>query len=194
MFSNVATVRDFLQLPEGPPYYELVNGELVEKPCPDMLHQIICANVVRSFFTFLNGQRIGEVFFGLCGVYLTKTDAYQPDVFYIANERLSIIEKHGVQGAPDLVIEVLSPSTERHDKGPKKKIYAATGVEELWLVDPRAREVAVFDLQQSVESPRVTVRANGKFESPLFPGLTLHGVEIFRDPRRKFLPKRPRRS
>jgi Uma2 family endonuclease len=183
-------VHDFMDLPEGPPYYELVEGELFMSPPPNLYHQGIVGNIVEILHVYLRKNRIGEVYFAPCGVFLTEINAYQPDAFYIANERLSILAEDGVQGAPDLVIEVLSPSTERHDKGPKKKIYAATGVQELWLVDPRAREVAVFDLQRSVDSPKLTVRATGKFQSPLFPGLTLHGVEIFRDPRRKLVPKR----
>jgi Uma2 family endonuclease len=187
-------VHDFMDLPEGPPYYELVEGELFMSPPPNLYHQGIVGNIVRILHRYLDKHAIGEVFFAPCGVFLTEINAYQPDAFYIANERLSILAEEGVQGAPDLVIEVLSLSTERRDKGPKKKIYAATGVQELWLVDPRAQELAVFYLQESVDTPKITVRANGRFESPLFPRLTLHGMEIFRDPRRKSASKKQRKS
>jgi Uma2 family endonuclease len=114
-------------------------------------------------------------------VFLTEINAYQPDAFYINNERLSILAERGVDGAPDLIIEILSPSTARLDKGPKKKIYTAKGVQELWLIDPKVKELTVYDLQSSADNPKLTVRSNGSFESPLFPGLVLRGVEIFRD-------------
>jgi Uma2 family endonuclease len=175
------TVHDFMDLPEGPPYYELVEGELFMSPPPILFHQGILGNIVRILYRYLDEHPIGEVYFAPCGVFLTEINAYQPDAFYITNERLGILAERGVDGAPDLIIEILSPSTARLDKGPKKKIYAATGVQELWLIDPNVKELTVYDLQSSADNPKLTVRSNGSFESPLFPGLVLRGVEIFRD-------------
>ena len=175
------TVHDFMDLPEGPPYYELVEGELFMSPPPILFHQGILGNIVRILYRYLDEHPIGEVYFAPCGVFLTEINAYQPDAFYINNERLSILAERGVDGAPDLIIEILSPSTARLDKGPKKKIYTATGVQELWLIDPKVKELTVYDLQSSADNPKLTVRSNGSFESPLFPGLVLRGVEIFRD-------------
>jgi Uma2 family endonuclease len=189
----VLTVHDYMDLPEGPPYYELVEGQFIMSPPPILFHQGIIGNIVRILYRYLDEHPIGEVFFAPCGVFLTEINAYQPDAFYISNERLTILADRGVDGAPDLVIEVLSPSTERIDKGPKKKIYAATGVQELWLIDPKCCEVAVYHLQESVENPKLTIRANGQFVSPLFPGLVLKGSEIFRDARAK-APSRKRRK
>jgi Uma2 family endonuclease len=191
--SVLLNVHDFMDLPDGPPYYELVEGELFMSPAPIYFHQGIAGNIVRILNVYLDKRPIGEVVFAPCGVFLTEINAYQPDVFYICNERLSIIVEHGIEGAPDLVVEILSPSTAKNDKGPKKKIYAAAGVQELWLIDPKAKEVAVYDLPNAVDSPKLTIRANGSFESPLFPGLVLKGAEIFRDPRVKS-PARSRRK
>jgi Uma2 family endonuclease len=190
----VFTVHDFMDLPEGPPYYELVEGELFMSPPPILFHQGILGNVVRILYRYLDQHPIGEVYFAPCGVFLTEINAYQPDAFYIANERLSILAERGVDGAPDLIVEILSPSTERLDKGPKKKIYAATGVQELWLIDPKNKELTVYALQNSADTPRLTVRANASFQSPLFPGLVLHGAEIFRDIRSKASRKKSRKS
>src|SRR5437868_14001280 len=118
------TVHDFMDLPEGPPYYELVEGEFFMSPPPIYFHQGIAGNIVRIMNLYLNDHPIGEVLFAPCGVFLTEINAYQPDVFFISNERLSIIAERGIEGAPDLVVEVLSPSTAKNDKGTKKKIYA----------------------------------------------------------------------
>jgi Uma2 family endonuclease len=189
----ILTVHDFMDLLEGPPYYELVEGELFMSPSPIYFHQGIAANIVRILHRYLDERPIGEVLFAPCGVFLTEINAYQPDVFFITNERLSIITEEGIEGAPDLVVEILSPSTARLDKGPKKKIYAATGVQELWLIDPKVKEVRLFDFQTSVDDPKLTIRANGSFESSLFAGLTLNGSEIFRDARLRTAGK-PRRK
>jgi Uma2 family endonuclease len=179
----VLTVHDYMDLPEGPPYFELVEGSLIMSPAPIYFHQGIAGNIVRILHRYLDANPIGEVLFAPCGVFLTEINAYQPDVFFIRNDRLSIIAEHGIEGAPDLVVEILSPSTAKFDKGPKKKIYTASGVQELWLIDPKLKEVMVYDLKESYETPRVTIRATGSFESPLFPGLQLRGTEIFRDAR-----------
>jgi len=135
--------------------------------------------------SYLRENRIGEVVCAPCGVFLTEINAYQPDILFIRTERIGIIKDHGVEGAPDLVVEVLSPSTANLDKGAKKKIYAATGVQEMWLADPKMKVVSVFDLTKSVDSPIATYRENQSFQSDMFPGLAISCEEIFRDIRRR---------
>src|SRR5215207_4819848 len=88
-------VHDFMDLPEGPPYYELVEGELFMSPPPLFVHQGIVGNVARILYRYLDEHPVGEVIFAPCGVFLTEINAYQPDLFYISNDRLSIIEEHG---------------------------------------------------------------------------------------------------
>jgi Uma2 family endonuclease len=81
-------------------------------------------------------------------VYLDRKNAYQPDLIFIATENLHKIQEDGLQGAPDLVIEVLSPGTARYDKGKKKTVYERCGVKEYWIVDPATKAVNGYALQQ----------------------------------------------
>ena len=100
-----------------------------------------------------------EVFVAPLDVFLSDINVYQPDVVFISNQRRSILTEHGLEGAPDLAVEVLSPGTARFDKGSKRKVYARTGVKELWLVDPDAKLIHVYQLVKDAETPAATYAA-----------------------------------
>mgnify|MGYP000857343834 FL=1 len=104
----------------------------------------------------------------------------QPDLLFIANERLPILTDDGAAGAPNFIVEILSPSTARLDRHTKRKVYAATGVEELWLVNPDTRTIEVFFLQKDPERPAATYQVPATFVSPMFPGLTFNAAAIFK--------------
>jgi len=114
-------------------------------------------------------------------VQLDFVNVHQPDVYFISNERLNILTKQGPVGAPDLVVEVLSRSTARLDKGPKLRVYARSGVKELWLVDKEKKEVAVYRFAENISEPVTTVRGRQKLTTPLLPGLKLALAKVFEE-------------
>lgn len=148
-------------------------------PPPDGFHQDVAGNVFFILRTFLRNQPIGKVCIAPYAVELDNFNAFEPDVFYVSNDRRDGFYKRGFKGAPDLVVEVLSPGTARIDKNAKRRIYTAAGVTELWLIDPDAQEIQVYYLQEDSNHPHATHREKAQFTSPLFPGLTFDCAEIF---------------
>jgi Uma2 family endonuclease len=173
------TVSDYFDTPEGGPRYQLIDGDLIPMPTPDSFHQMILWNLAGIIYTYLKKNPIGKAFFAPIGVLLTEINAYEPDLIFISRDRESLIAKRGVEGAPDLVVEVLSPGTARYDKGVKKSIYARTGVVELWFIDPALREIHIYNLRQDAQNPSAVHSQNDRFESTLFPGLVFQCSEIF---------------
>jgi Uma2 family endonuclease len=137
------TLGEYLSMPEGAPYYQFINGKPVSMPSPTLLHQRILRILNRLFDAFVERHRLGEVFFAPLDVYLSDGEYYQPDLIFISNER-SHIKQERVQGAPDLVVEILSPSNAEDDLTHKRAVYEAFGVREYWIVNPAERTVTVL--------------------------------------------------
>ena len=173
------TRYDYQQMPEGPPYFQVIEGDLVMSPSPNTQHQKIAGRIFFEFSALLQRKPLGEVFIAPLDVYLTEVNVYPPDVIFVSDQRRSIITEHGIEGAPDLVVEILSPGTARYDKGSKRKVYARTGVQELWLVNPELRLVEVYELTRDAERPAATPGENATLSSPLLPGLRIKLSEIF---------------
>src|SRR5436309_8842113 len=179
------TRHDYQEMPEGPPYFQVVEGELVMSPSPNMFHQDIAGRIYAMILQFLEKKPLGEVFISPLDVFLSDVNVFQPDVIFVSNARRSILTEHGIEGAPDLVVEILSPGTARYDKGSKRKIYARTGVKELWIVDPEAKRIHVYEVARNAEVPTATYDDRATFKSPLLPGLRIKAASIFRSPLRK---------
>lgn len=138
------TADDLLSLPDDGNTYEIVQGELVREPPPAPIHQEIVGFVHASLWNSLEAPERPGLFMAPIAVILAEDTVVQPDLLFIGPERRAIIGDTSIHGAPDLVIEVLSPSTRRYDQTDKLRLYATHGVTECWLVDPEAREVRVF--------------------------------------------------
>jgi len=156
-------------------------------PSPKTYHQMIIGRIYSLIGQFLEKHPLGEVFLAPLDVYLGDINVYQPDVFFVSNRQRSIITEQGIEGAPDLVVEVLSTATARYDKGSKRKIYARFGVRELWLVDPETRTIQVYLPAKDAETPLATHGEKAVFESALLPGLRVKTVAIFKSPVRNKL-------
>ncbi len=140
------TYEDYQHTPEDK-RYELLDGELIVVPAPNLEHQRIDARLGVLLYTFVEQRGLGEVFFASCDVVLSNTDVVQPDLLFVSNERAHLLlGGDNVLGAPDLVVEILSPSTAGRDRTLKRALYAKHGVKEYWLVDPDARTVTVLRL------------------------------------------------
>ena len=140
---KVYTYEDYAQLPEGAPY-QLIDGELVMSPSPTPTHQRILRHLSVALHLFVKEHDLGEILFAPMDVYLSDIDTPQPDLLFIAKARLDIIGEKYIEGAPDLVMEILSPSTAYYDLKKKKRLYESSGVKEYWIVDPEAREIEVY--------------------------------------------------
>src|ERR1051325_9333161 len=174
------TAHDYRELPDAPPYYQLIEGELYTSPSPNWYHQEIVTNLARPLLRYLDKKPIGKIYFAPVDTFLTDLNVNQPDVAFIRNKRKSIIQEEGVIGAPDFVVEILSPRTAKYDRGAKRDIYARTGVEEMWIVDPELKTVQVYRFAESADAPVATHNIKQKFTSPVFPGLTISCAEVFR--------------
>jgi Uma2 family endonuclease len=138
------TAADYFAMPDTHERFELVEGTLVRMPSPISLHQMLVGYV---FAALLEVQRRsgGLVLVSPLDVELAVRVVFQPDVLYLAPGRESLARDH-VYGAPDVIVEVASPSTQRYDRETKLPLCAAHGVREFWVVDPQLRTVSVFDL------------------------------------------------
>ncbi len=173
------TVNEFRELPDGPPYYQLIEGDLFMSPTPNFFHQTIVLNIALIIRSHLATDPLGTVVISPSDVELSDLNVYVPDLYYVSNDRKHILTKQGASGAPDLVVEVLSPATARYDKGVKRQIYARAGVGELWLVDPDSKTVTVYRFEESADAPVGTYGTRQRFTSPLLPKLTIQVSKIF---------------
>ena len=173
------TIRDYRQLPEGPPYYQLIEGDLYMAPPPDRLHQDILGNLHFILRSHLERRPLGSVHLAPSDVQLTDLNVYQPDLYYVTRARKEILTAQGARGAPDLVVEILSPKTAKLDNGVKREIYARAGVEEMWVVDPTLRKIYVYRFAEAIATPVGTYGIKQKFESHLFPGLKIELARVF---------------
>ena len=139
MMNNLAYARD-----ESAWREELIAGTLVAMAPGTVNHNRVKGNIYRIFSNYLVGRTCEALPDGTA-VYLTETDYYIPDVTVVCEPER--IQWNGVHGAPDLVVEVLSPRTAKQDRGRKKEIYEASGVPEYWIVTPGEKTVEQYVLE-----------------------------------------------
>jgi Uma2 family endonuclease len=170
---------DYLNTYETTRPRELAFGRLREPPSPFYSHQTIVLRVARVLSDHVESRRLGEVSVSPLDVVLDAARALivQPDVFFIAADRLALI-RNQVWGAPDLVVEVLSPRTVVHDRGEKLEWYRQYGVRECWLVDPDVNEITVVDMT-GAESVRRVIRDSDHIQSGVLPELHTSAATIF---------------
>ncbi len=140
------TYQDYLSIPEDTSRrHEIVDGDLFVTAAPRFRHQEVVANVLRVLDARAVAHNLGKAVAGPIGVHLHDEAVVEPDVIFVASERLAIVDPEGgVHGAPDLVVEVLSPTNRDYDRTLKRKLYMASSVPELWLLDADERTVEVW--------------------------------------------------
>jgi Uma2 family endonuclease len=151
------TYAEFARLPdrEGA-RQEVICDELVVTPAPSLHHQRIAGRLFVELFQFVENERLGEVFPAPLDVLLGEGDYLEPDIVFVRAERSGdLLSDRGVEGPPDLVVEILSPATEARDRGIKLDRYAQFGVAEYWIVDPDAKSIEVYDLKGESTNPTV---------------------------------------
>jgi len=176
------TVQEFLErddFEEGF-QYELIDGEIVKKQAPSPEHQNASGNLYARIHQFNREKQLGgKCFAAPLDVYFTEIDYYQPDIIYIAKDRQGIITPDGIEGVPDLVVEILSPGTHRHDRDRKMKVYRRTGVQEYWIVDPKSRTIEVYSLIEGDFEMSDFATEKGTVQSKLLEGLSVDLAAVF---------------
>src|SRR5262249_12630253 len=146
------TYRDYGALPNDGRRYEIHDGELCVTPAPSFQHQIILSNLLRVLFRHVPDIAPGLILPAPTDVILAdrpdETTIVQPDILYIAPDRMSVTSRRGLEAAPTLAVEILPPSTRSIDRVVKRRLYARYGTPHLWLVDPDARVIAAFLLER----------------------------------------------
>ena len=170
------TYRDYLLLPEGD-RRELIEGDFYVVPAPSFNHQSFLRNLSIILWDFVRANGLGVVLWAPTDVVLSETTVVQPDILFVSNERREIITEANVSGAPDLVVEILSPGTMERDKELKLNLYARHGVREYWIVDPDARSVQVLELEADAISD--SNYTSGTVFSSLLPGFNVSLEDIF---------------
>ena len=174
------TVQDYMSTPEGT-RYQLLDGEMILAPSPTDKHQRLLGNLYRAIYAFVDAGSLGLVRLAPLDVVLSDHDVAQPDLMFVSNERAGILTEANVQGAPDLVVEILSPSTAGYDQGYKRVLYAEHQVREYWLVDPDAETVEVLVMGEEGLSLHQIFGNGQTLESPLLEGLSLKLEDLFRE-------------
>jgi Uma2 family endonuclease len=173
------TYDEFRQLPDDGKRYELIRGEVHVSPSPNTKHQRAHSRLFASLAPHVEANDLGEVFSAPFDVRLALDTAVQPDIIFISSARSEIVLDNYIAGAPDLVVEILSPSTAAHDRGTKLALYAQAGVSWVWFLDPDARTVETFKLQGGKYYVDSILTGDQTLISPLFPGWKLPLRRLF---------------
>lgn len=164
---------DIWEAPDDEYRYEVIDGELFMTPSPSSRHQHIVMKLSANIAPWIYRHGLGRAFQAPLAVVLDPETAVQPDLLYVAREREGIISERGVEGAPDLVVEVLSPKTAARDRGIKMRRYAAAGIAHYWIVDPEAPTVESYRLGEHGYDLTGVYGPSRIFEPALFPGLAI---------------------
>lgn len=161
-------------------YYELINGEMIRKSAPTPMHQRISRKVMIILDRFINEKKIGEIFQSPVDVYLDEYNKPQPDLVFISVSKKAIITNDGIIGVPDLIIEIISPTSVIRDRVEKKNLYERMGVKEFWLIDPQYEEIEIYTLQNNrYELLSAATTLEGDFKSALFEDLAINLTDVF---------------
>ena len=150
------TYEEFARLPDDGNRYEVIAGYLYVTPSPETPHQVASGRFFIELSLFVTREhKLGEVLYAPVDVLLGPGDYLEPDIVFLRNEHKHYRTRRGIEGPPDLVIEILSPSSARQDRGVKRERYAHFGVPEYWIIDAERRRVEVYRLQEDPDQPTI---------------------------------------
>jgi Uma2 family endonuclease len=173
------TYQDYLDLPEDGNRYEVINGELISLTTPFTIHQLVSKNILFNLCCFIKKSKCGEAFHAPFDVVLSESNVVQPDILFILKENKKIITEDNIFGSPDLIIEIISPSSAYYDLLEKKELYAAHGVKEYWIVEPKKQWIEVFINQNGKFELDQRVEQTGVVRSRIVNGWTLDWSKVF---------------
>ena len=167
----VLTYEDYAALPDNGLRYEVHEGDLSVTPSPGTPHQEISANLGDVLRAHVKQRSLGTVLYAPLDVILSNTTIVQPDLIYIDPGRQAIVSRRGIEGAPTLAVEIISPSTPRIDRVTKLQLYARYRVPYYWIVDPDARTIEAYELSGDGYRLVTTARGTEPVSLPPFPDL-----------------------
>ena len=176
----VLTYDDYAAMPDDGLRYEILDGALSVSPTPTFRHQLILARLLGVLRAHVTTHDLGEVVPAPVTVVLAETSVVEPDIVYLAKDRLGLVSARGtVDGPPTLAIEILSPSTARNDRQTKKQLFERFGVPYYWIVDHDARAIEVYRVGAGVYRP-ADHHTDDLVDLPPFPGLRIDPAELWR--------------
>ncbi|MHB8482278.1 MAG: Uma2 family endonuclease [Nitrospiria bacterium] len=175
------TYQDYLQISDDLNRHEIIDGEHYVTPSPMFRHQRVLSKLFFKLFQWVEDHELGVILPAPIDVVLSDIDIVVPDIIFISKPRLTIKTEKNIQGSPELVIEILSPSTASRDIGIKKRLYEKYGVAEYWVVDPDRKTVSVFTLVNEKFSNSHQFSVKDKLASDQIPGLQISLSSIFKD-------------
>jgi Uma2 family endonuclease len=173
------TYDDFAQIPNDGLLHEIIEGAHYVTPAPTRRHQRILRRLANLIENHLEQHPLGEMFFAPFDVLLSKFDIFEPDLLYLSQARSALLTEKNLQGAPDLVVEILSPSTASMDRRLKRDVYERTGVDEYWVVDPDRDVVEVHRRSGAVFADPVQFGREQILTTPLLPSLEIPLAKVF---------------
>ncbi len=174
------TYDDYLTFPDNDGIRkEIIEGELFMSPAPSIKHQLILKRLSQLIDQYVQKNGLGEVLLAPCDVIFSNINVMQPDILFISRQNYEIITALNIQGTPDLLIEILSPSTIENDRIFKKLVYEKFGVKEYWLVDPEQETIEGWTLKQGRFQLFQKAQKTEIFASKLIQGLELDLAPIF---------------
>ncbi|HSR68023.1 MAG TPA: Uma2 family endonuclease [Acidobacteriota bacterium] len=173
--------QDYLALPDDGKRYEIIEGDLYVTPSPTTRHQRISKRILFLLMQELEEHGEGEVFNAPCDVLLDEHNVIQPDLIFVRQDNEAIVKEKNIQGTPDLLVEIVSPSTRRTDVMIKSRLYARFQVPHYWIVDPDLDRIEAFDLSEEGEYQLVkTFSSPEVLQLEAFPNLKIPLKAIFR--------------
>lgn len=175
------TYEDYLLFPDDGKRHELINGEHYVTPAPSTKHQRLSRKILLAFGNYLEIHQIGEAFYAPCDVVLSDLDVVQPDLLFISSARASIITKKNIQGAPDLIVEIISETSRKTDELTKRKLYEQYGVSEYWIVDPELETVKIYRMSDKgyIRVAEISNEPNATLSTPSLPGFQIQLSSLF---------------
>jgi Uma2 family endonuclease len=173
------THADYLLFPDDGKRHELIDGEHYVTPSPRLRHQQVVQNLSLEIGLCVRKRQLGRLFVAPLDVILSDHDVVEPDLLFVSHAKSAILQDW-VRGAPDLVIEILSPTTRHRDQTVKLDLYERRQISEYWIVDPEARSVTIYRLAGSrYTQPAVFSKDDARLSTPLLPGLELPLHRVF---------------
>jgi Uma2 family endonuclease len=173
------TYPELRLMPDDGKRYELIDGEVFVTPSPSEKHQRVLGNLFLSLSNCAKTRNLGRVYVAPFDVVFGEKTALQPDLLFVSAGRLGIIGPEYVLGAPDLVVEVLSPYRQSYDRVTKLEQYALHGVTECWVVDPFAESIDIYVLVGSRYELKGVFAGDDILQTPLLPGWEIRAADLF---------------
>lgn len=151
--------------------HEIIDGILLGAPSPGMWHQSWVGDLYAVIRNAVQSQKLGKVFVAPLDVVLDSENTVQPDLIFVATANLGIIQPRGIFGTPDLLVELISPSSVRRDRYDKKELYARFGVREYWIGDSANKSLEILTLKGGQYELHCAAEVQGELTSPVLSGL-----------------------